>query len=63
MVQHKVILYDENGFELEKTMESIHVTHVTRWKHTFGGYIVYSFNSHLDNGMVCYGLIPLPSFC
>lgn len=60
--QHEVIVYDENGDELERTMQPLHVTHMTRWKHTFENYTTYSFNTHLDDGFVIYGMIPYPGF-
>jgi len=60
--QHEVIVYDENGGELERTMESINVTHMTRWKHEIGDYTTYSFNTHYDNGLTLFGMIPLPPF-
>ncbi len=60
--QHEVIVYDENGGELERTMESINVTHMTRWKHVIGNYTTYSFNTHYDNGLIFYGMIPSPPF-
>jgi hypothetical protein len=55
--QHEVIVYDENGDELERTIESINVTHIVRFKHTFGDYTTYSFNTHYDNGLIHFGTI------
>jgi NAD(P)H-nitrite reductase large subunit len=60
--QHEVIVYDENGDELERTMESINVTHMTRFKHVIGDYTTYSFNTHYDNGLIHYGMVPSPPF-
>jgi len=62
MKEHEVIVYDENGNELCKSIENINVTHLTRVKHVLSGYTTYSFNSHLNNGMVCWGLVSFPSF-
>ena len=58
--EHEVIVYDENGVKLCKSMESIHVNHIIRYKHTFSDYITYSFNTHLKNGLICYGMIIPP---
>lgn len=60
--QHEVIVYDENGGELERTMESINVTHMVRFKHVIGDYTTYSFNTHYDNGMIHYGMVPSSPF-
>lgn len=60
--KHEVIVYDEDGNELERTFESINVTHLTRFKHIIGEHTVYSFNTYYDNGLVCFGLVPIPPF-
>lgn len=62
MKEHQVIVYDENGDELCKSMESIHVNHIVRFKHTFSNYTTFSFNSYLNNGLVGFGMIPPPPF-
>ena len=60
--QHEVIVYDENGGELERTIESINVTYIVRVKHTFDNYTTYSFNTYYDNGLIHFGMIPSPPF-
>ena len=60
-IEHEVIVYDENGIELERIMESIIVSHITRCKHIIDNYTTYSFNTHYSDGMIIYGMIPSPS--
>lgn len=53
---------DETNNELERCMQPINVKHLTRYKHTFGDYTTYSFNTHYTNGLFFYGMIPDPPF-
>ena len=62
MKEHRVNVYDENNVKLEDTMMPVSVAYVTRDKHVMCKEIVYSFNSHLYNGLTCLGMIPMPPF-
>jgi len=55
--EHIVNVYDRNDNIIGKGTEHINVTKVVRWDHNINGEILYSYNNHLNNGMVVYGLI------
>jgi hypothetical protein len=45
---------------IEKTMQPLHVKHLTRVKHVFETHTTYSWDIHYFGGMVYYGLVPPP---
>ena len=55
--EHKVNVYDMNDNIICESNENINVTKVVRWEHNINGEILYSYNNHLNNGMICYGMI------
>lgn len=59
---HEVNVYDMNGNILEKCQEHPNISYMVRWEHNICDKIYYSFNHHLNNGLICYGMIPFPSF-
>ena len=57
---HEVPVYNNDGKIIERTFQDKHITHLTRWEHKFPTYTTYSWNTHMDDGMISYGLAPGP---
>mgnify|MGYP003675703204 CR=1 FL=1 len=57
---HEVPVLNNDGKIIERTFQGSHITHLTRWEHKFPLYVVYSWNTHMDNGMIAYGMVPGP---
>ncbi len=62
--QHLVKVYDaDDNTVLEETMQPLNVTHMVRYRHDYGNNnITYSFNTHYNNGLIMYGMVPDPGF-
>lgn len=56
-MEHKVNVYDNDGNIIGKSTENVNVIKVVRHEHHINGETLYSYNNHLNNGLVCYGMI------